>query len=220
MRGKRDEAWRRGHDRNISEALTDGRVRSRPARWPERWIWACLSMLLFLSVKASGDGQNLIVNGDFEMEDETSSKDVRKWLEWHDGDNTSGRIVVDAQRGHVLMREIRGKGIGGSIQSVKFALGDVINASVDVKTSAEFKDASALIKIEFKESNGDVMDFFESSFISEPTNGWKRINVKSPPVPSGVKDVCVSLFLLGGDSGGGKAYFDSVEVEILKEARK
>lgn len=166
--------------------------------------------------------ENLLQNADFEQGLNPELKDCPAfWWEWHEGD-AGGSIITNKNKSNeygscAAARFIKNNGAGCFVQAISFAKDDIIKASAMVKTSSAFKNACALVKIEFKDKDGNVVKGFESPRIEVATGTWKKIEVTAEPVPEDVEQVCICLFLLGSEGAEGKAYFDNIKaIKVAK----
>lgn len=166
--------------------------------------------------------ESLLQNADFEQGINPELKDCPAfWWEWHEG-NAGGSVITyktpSKEYGSCgAVRFIKNSGAGCFVQAISFVENDVIKASAMVKTSPIFKNAGALLKIEFKDKDGNVVKGFESPRIESATATWKKVEVTAEPVPEDVAQVCICLFILGSEGAEGKAYFDNIRaIKVAK----
>lgn len=167
----------------------------------------CLSTLVALNASAE-----TLENAGFEAGDSS-------WYNWSYQDNKG--VVSDEYSYNGLYsacREILGEGMGCYGQVIKVGSKDIVSASVWVMnpSSESLTDgAEGLLRIEFwNETQPLGNNYVESESIRQPTE-WKKLKV-SGIAPVGAVEARILAFSRGGQSSGGKVYFDDFEINIKK----
>ncbi|MEH7130795.1 DNRLRE domain-containing protein [Neobacillus drentensis] len=152
---------------------------------------------------------NLLSNSSFEL-DKNSDNWPDGWTKYMQdqktatfGWSTTKRFGIKA----VSISNPTGWAIVSSKQ-IKYTAGDQYIASAYIKT--ENTAGTALIKIEYLDTQGTPIEPTSYSFGLKGTHDWTRVQAVVSDVPSGTDSIRVSV---GLNAGSGTAHFDGVQLE-------
>ena len=187
-----------------------------------------LITLVALSAIAVAQGQNLLTNPSFELQD-TSGGDVAGpptgWFGFNDVFQSSqtGITPTDGVNLLKMFGPFFAGGAAGVGQNLPAAPGDQFLGTADMLNPAADAmggDTFSIIKLEFFDSGGSIISFAESTQlkVGDPTNVWNSYSV-SATAPAGT--VSVNYLLLHvqptGNIGGGSTYFDNASFTQVPE---
>jgi len=184
--------------------------------WRLLLIISTASLFVALWAKPIPAQDNVLLNPGFENVPPGQDPALPPWWEWNskpedskslvDGEVTD-EIVYSGSRSAV--RYVKGKAIGCYAQNIKIVAGEVIEAGVWIRTSKNFSDAQAYLRIEFKDKDYEIIQAIESKKIISADESWKLYTLKTSPAPKGAMIAVFCLFIEGNDrNSSGKAWFD------------
>ena len=173
---------------------------------------------LFITLTPEGilASDNVLLDPGFEDTSAGQAPAFPPWREWYDTNeamtgSTGGEVTDEVSHGgrHSAVRYVKGRTLSCYAQTVKVVPKEIIEGGIWIKTSKNFSNAKAYLRIEFKTKDGTIIQGVESKRITSPNKTWKLYTIEAVPVPDRAAVAVFCIFLMGKDKNSrGKAWFD------------